>query len=77
MSCAAFTANDPNEASTNPEKTRGAYNMRLDLVTALGSDLPGNALKYTLLTEPDLAPGPDLFQSLADARRQLLELALA
>ena len=43
------------EVASNPSKTRGAYNLVADLVLGLGSDLPGNAVLYTLLTEQDLA----------------------
>ena len=75
VSCAAFAATTPAEASTNPVKTRGAYNVMLDLVTALGSDLPGSSVKYTLLNEADLALAPALHQSLANSRQRVKELA--
>ena len=75
VSCAAFTAADPKEASTNPARTRGAYNVLLDLVSALASDITNGALKYMLLTESDLALAPTLAQGLADARVDVLRMA--
>lgn len=68
VSCAAFTATSPSEAKTNPKLTRGAYNVLLDLVTALGSDLAGSTVKYTLLPERDLALAPALAKRLEQAR---------
>lgn len=71
VDCAAFAATTPAEASTDASKTRGAYNVLLDLVTALGSDLPGSTVRYALLAEDDLALAPALAQGLADARRRV------
>lgn len=68
ISCAAFTATSPSEATTNPKLTRGAYNVLLDLVNALASDVPGNTVKYTLLPEKDLALAPALATRLEQAR---------
>ena len=56
------------EVASNPAKTRGAYNVLVDLVTSLASDLPTNAVKYTLLVERDLDLGPPVKERLADAR---------
>jgi hypothetical protein len=58
----------------NPSKTRGAYNVLLDLVTALSSDLPGNSMKFTLLTEEDLELSPALNQAIADTRAKVAQL---
>ena len=74
VSCAAFTASTPNEAMTDVHKTRGAYNVLLDLVSALGSDIPGGTVKYTLLTEADLALAPALAQRLSDARTRVMQM---
>ncbi len=68
IDCSAFAAVNNGEVAGNPSKTRGAYNVLLDLVTALASDLPGNTVRYTLLIEPDLDLSPSLEQGLADAR---------
>jgi hypothetical protein len=76
VNCSAFAALNNGEVTSNPSKTRGAYNVLLDLVTALGNDIPGNAVKYTLLLEEDLDLSASLKQGLADARakvRQLLD----
>ena len=74
VSCAAFAATRSTDPTTLPDKTRGAYNVLLDLVTALGSDIPGAAVKYTLVDEADLALAPALAQSLNDARKQAVTL---
>jgi hypothetical protein len=55
IDCSPFVATNNGEVASNPSKTRGAYNLVADLVLGLGSDLPGNAVLYTLLTEQDLA----------------------
>lgn len=67
VSCAAFAAVNQKEILAAPSKTRGAYNVLLDLVTALGSDLPTPTVKYTLLTEADLDLDPAVKQGLAAA----------
>jgi len=74
IDCSAFAATNNAEVAGNPSKTRGAYNVLLDLVTALSSDLPGNSVKYTLLTEEDLDVEPALKQGLADARARVRQL---
>lgn len=74
VSCAAFAATTPAEASSHPSRTRGAYNVLVDLVTALGSDLPGSTVRFTLLTEGDLALAPALAQGLADARQRVVRM---
>ena len=68
IDCSAFAAANNGEVASTPSKTRGAYNVLLDLVTALASDLPSSSVKYTLLTETDLDLGPALKQGLVDAR---------
>lgn len=72
VDCSAFAALNNAEVTANPARTRGAYNVLLDLVTALGSDL-SPTVKYTLLTEPDLELGPALAQRLADARARVIQ----
>ena len=74
INCASFAATNNAEIASNPSKTRGAYNVLLDLVTALSSDLPKRGLKYTLLTEPDLEWDPALKQQLVDARAAIQPL---
>ncbi len=66
IDCSSFVATNNTEVANDPSKTRGAYNLLADLVLGLGSDLPGNTIRYTLLMEQDLA----LTQSplIADAR---------
>ena len=59
IDCSAFCAVTPSQATDRAAgRTRGAYNVLLDLVTALASDVPGNSVRYTLLTEPDLRARP-------------------
>ena len=55
IDCSSFVATNNTEVAGNPSKTRGAYNLLADLVLGLGSDLPGSTIRYTLLTEQDLA----------------------
>ena len=74
IDCSAFAATNNAEVAGSPSKTRGAYNVLLDLVTALSSDLKGNSVKYTLLTEEDLDLDPALKQGLADARARVRQL---
>ena len=68
VSCATFDGLNNTDIKKNPSKTRGAYNVLLDLVTALGSDLPTQTVKYTLLTAADLELAPELKRGLTDAR---------
>lgn len=68
--CGAYAATASTEPTKVPGKTRGAYNVLLDLVTALGSDL-GTTVKYMLLDEPDLALDADLKARLDNARQRL------
>jgi hypothetical protein len=68
IDCSTYAAVNNTEIASNPAKTRGAYNVLLDLVTALASDLPTNTVKYTLLVEQDLDLSPSVKESLADAR---------
>lgn len=75
VSCSAFTASTPSEAMTDAHKTRGAYNVLLDLVSALGSDIGSGTVKYTLLTEADLALAPALAEGLAAARARVVQMA--
>ena len=74
IDCSTFAALNDGEMASNPAKTRGAYNMLVDLVTALSSDLPNSSVKYTLLTEQDLDLGPTLKNGLADARVRVGQL---
>jgi hypothetical protein len=67
IDCSAFAAVNNSEIAANPTRTRGAYNVLLDLVTALASDLPTNTVKYTLLVEQDLDLSPLVKNGLTDA----------
>jgi len=76
IDCSAFSAVTPSQATDRAAgKTRGAYNVLLDLVTALASDVPGNSVRYTLLTEPDLELAPGLKQGLSQARDRVVRAA--
>jgi hypothetical protein len=68
VDCSSFVATNNGEVASNPSKTRGAYNLIADLVLGLGSDLPGNAVLYTLLMEQDLALTSS--SALADGREK-------
>jgi hypothetical protein len=71
INCSSFAAVTSTDPLTNPEKTRGAYNVLRDLVTALSSD-QSSTVKYMLLVEADLDLAPALKQELADARNQVI-----
>jgi peptidoglycan hydrolase-like protein with peptidoglycan-binding domain len=71
IDCTAFAAVNQDELQANPQKTRGAFNVVVDLVTALASDLPGNTVKYTLLAEADLAMSPPLAERMASHRERV------
>lgn len=72
VSCKPFAALNNEDIAANPgKKTRGAYNLLLDLVTALGSD-SSPTVKYTLLLESDLELAPELKAGLADARARVV-----
>ena len=71
IDCRGFAAINESDMAGDASRTRGAYNVLLDLVTALASDLPGNTVKYMLLTEKDLGLDPTLERGLADARAQV------
>lgn len=75
VDCSAFAATNQAELAGNAAKTRGAYNVLVDLVTALASDLPASTVKYTLLTEADLAHSPALASGLAAARARVAKAA--
>ncbi len=72
VDCSSFAALNNGEVARNPLRTRGAYNVLLDLVTALGSDL-NPTVKYTLLTEADLALGPEVVRRLEVARARVVQ----
>ena len=71
LNCGAFAAVNNGEVASTPSRTRGAFNVLVDLVTALGSDLPPTVL-YTLLVESDLDLAPALKQGLASVRSQVI-----
>lgn len=68
VNCSSFAAVNSSEVAAKASKTRGAYNMLLDLVTAFGSDLPAPTVRYTLLGEEDMGLSPALQQGLVEAR---------
>lgn len=70
IDCSGFAARNNTEVAENRSKTRGAYNVLLDLVTALSGDTGSSTVKYMLLTEQDLDLDPKLMQGLADARAE-------
>ena len=74
VNCTSFAAVNQSEVNSNPGKTRGAYNVLLDLVTALASDETERTIRYTLLAERDLALAPALQQGLADARSRAIKM---
>lgn len=73
VNCGSFAAVNNGEVASTASRTRGAYNVLVDVVTALGSDLPPTVL-YTLLVEGDLELAPALQQRLAALRAQVVPL---
>ena len=71
IDCRSFMAIRSDDPITNPNKTRGAYNVLVDLVTALSSEQSAT-VKYTLLAEGDLDLDAELKASIADARSKVL-----
>jgi hypothetical protein len=70
--CRAFAARNNGDVKSNPQKTRGAYNVALDLVTAASGGLSSDAVLYTLLEESDLDLVPALRDKLQDARNRVM-----
>ena len=68
IDCSSFAAVNNKTVAEQPSKTRGAYNVLVDLVTALGSDLSNGSLKYMLLVEEDLELSPALAKVWEDSR---------
>ena len=73
VDCSAFSAVNNDEVAADAAKTRGAYNVLQDLVTALASDL-APTVKYTLLAESDLGASPALQRRLGEARARVGKL---
>ena len=69
-----YAAQSSTAAKTQTNQTRGAYNVLSDLVTAYGSDLQDDTVKYTLLRQEDLDLAPALKDELAKARTRVLEV---
>ncbi|MBV6523043.1 MAG: hypothetical protein MNPFHGCM_03210 [Gemmatimonadaceae bacterium] len=74
IDCSTFAAANNGELAANPSRTRGAYNVLLDLVTAMSGDMSSNAVRYTLLVESDLDLAPSLKQRLIDARARAVAI---
>jgi hypothetical protein len=75
VDCSAFAAVRPAEAMDRAlHKTRGAYCVLQDLITALASDVPGSTVRYTLVAEQDLGLEPAVGQQLAQARSRVLAM---
>jgi hypothetical protein len=69
VKCTSFAAaGNTDLAAPDSKVTRGAYNVLVDLVTALGSDLSNGSLKYMLLVEEDLELSPALAKVWEDSR---------
>ena len=68
VDCSTFVAINNSEIASSPSKTRGAYNLLADLVLGLGNDVAGNAVRYTLLMEEDLALSSSAL--IADGRKK-------
>ena len=74
VDCRKFMGITPDDPIKVPGKTRGAYNVLVDLVTALSSD-QNATVKYTLIAEADLDLDPELKAKVADARAKVLAVS--
>lgn len=73
IDCSPFAATNNKTVNENRSLTRGAYNVLLDLVTALSGDMRSNTVKYTLLDESDLNHDADLHRKIAQAHDDVLD----
>jgi len=71
IQCQAFAGMNDQEVDAARDKTRAAYNMLVDVVTALGSDLAGDTVRYMLLTEQDLDLDPGIRAQIAHMRTEV------
>ena len=70
VDCSDFVA--ANNGDVSASRTRGAYNVLVDLATALTGDMPDTTVRYTLLHEADLELDTTLGDDLARARAAVL-----
>jgi hypothetical protein len=70
VDCSDFVAT--NNGAVGGSKTRGAYNVMVDLATALSGDMESPTVRYTLLEEADLELDPVLRDDLARVRATVL-----
>jgi hypothetical protein len=73
INCSKFAATGSLQPTTNPDQTRGAYNVLLDLVNTMSSD-QNSTLRYMLLVQEDLDLDPTLKASLDDSRSRFMKL---
>jgi peptidoglycan hydrolase-like protein with peptidoglycan-binding domain len=73
INCSKFAATGSSQPLTDSTKTRGAYNVLVDLVTTMTSD-QSSTLKYMMLIESDLDLSAPLKSGLADLRNRFLSL---
>ena len=70
VDCSSFVAR--NNGAVSSAKTRGAYNVMVDLATALSGDMSDATVRYTLLEEEDLNLEPELRDDFANVRAAVL-----
>jgi len=73
IDCSPFVAVNNKAVNDNRSQTRGAYNVLLDLVTALSGDMRSNTVKYTLLDENDLTLDAGLHSKITQAHDDVLD----
>ncbi len=76
VSCGRFAAIFSSDPTRSASKTRGAYTLISDLVTALSGDMSGNTVHYTMVREADLDLVPAIRQSLDKARDRVFDIAI-
>ncbi|MEL6955729.1 MAG: hypothetical protein AAFO88_03720, partial [Pseudomonadota bacterium] len=76
ISCGRFAAIFSSDPTKTASKTRGAYTLISDLVTALSGDMPSNTVHYTMVTEEDLNLVPTIREAMNKARDRVFDIAI-
>jgi len=76
VSCGRFAAIFSSDPTKTASKTRGAYTLISDLVTALSGDMPSNTVHYTMVTEEDLNLVPTIHEAMNKARDRVFDIAI-
>lgn len=70
--CDSFVGKNNGDVMNLRSKTRGAYTLLADLITALSGGIGTQHVNYTMVTEADLVAAPDIASRLQAARSELI-----